>query len=251
MAVCGAVGGHTILINKSGNKITQPRLLLQEARQIQQLYPCTMFSWWGKSAKKDDVTKTIVDLRAHLTVLEKRASYAEEQRDEHERTARALVTTNKAGARNALRKKKQKEDEIDKIQNQILALEQQLSSIEFANMNRETMKHMKQGAGAMRVINKDVDIDKLEETMDDIRDQVALNDEMSAAISQPLQQMDDAELEADLDELEQEELDDRMTKAAPAPSTSLPDVPKQKITHKAPVEDEEEALRQLEAEMAV
>lgn len=196
------------------------------------------------------MTKTIVDLRAHLSVLEKRVAYAEEQRDQHEALARSLVTTNKAGARNALRKKKQKEDEIDKIQNQILALEQQLSSIEFANMNRETMKHMKQGAGAMRSINKDVDIDKLEETMDDIRDQVALNDEMSHAISQPLQQMDDAELEADLDELEQEALDERITKAGPVPSNSLPEVPTQKISNKSTEEDEEEALRQLEAEMA-
>lgn len=208
-----------------------------------------MFSWWGKSAKKDDVTKTIVDLRAHLTVLEKRVAFAEEQRDQHEALARSLVTTNKAGARNALRKKKQKEDEIDKIQNQILALEQQLSSIEEANMNRETMKHMKQGAGAMRSINKDLDIDKLEETMDDIRDQVALNDEMSNAISQPLHQQDDAELEADLDELEQEALDERMTKAGPAPSTSLPEVPKQKASQPEEV-DEEEELRKLEAEMA-
>jgi len=209
-----------------------------------------MLSWWGKGSKKDSTTETIVNLRAHLDTLQKKEAFYEEKRDQQEQLARKLVTTNKLGAKNALRKKKRHEEELEKLQNQMMSFEQQLAALESANMNRETMKYMKQGADAMRNINKGMNIDKLDETMDDIRDQLALGDEISNAISQPIQETDDAELEADLEELEQEALDDQMVHAKKAPNTPLPEVPNQKVTEKNAEEDEEEALRQLEAEMA-
>ena len=146
-----------------------------------------MLSWFGKgAAKKDSTTETIVNLRAHLETLQKKEEFHESKREQQEQLARQLVTTNKLAARNALRKAKRLEEEIDKLQRQSLSIEQQLSALESANLNRETMKYMKQGSNAMKQINKGMDIDKLDETMDEIRDQVALGEEVSNAISQPL-----------------------------------------------------------------
>ncbi|KNC24782.1 hypothetical protein FF38_06034, partial [Lucilia cuprina] len=170
-------------------------------------------------------------------------------REQQDQLARKLVATDKNGARNALRKRKQFEEEIAKLQKQTISIEQQLTALENANLNKETMKYMKQGADAMKKINKGMDVDKLDETMDDIRDQVALGEEISNAISQPLVETDEADLEADLEELEQSMLEDEITNVN-QPSTELPSVPKQKVGLDTEV-DEEEALRQLEAEMAV
>lgn len=209
-----------------------------------------MLSWWGK-AKKDTTTEAILGLRELLETLQKKEAFSQEKRDQQEQLARKLITTNKAAARNALRKKKHYEEEVEKLENQMLSVENQLSALESANMNRETMKHMKQAADAMRTVNKDMDIDKLDETMDSIRDQLAMNEEISNAIAQPVRDTDDAQLENDLELLEQEALDEHLVHAKKAPSTSLPDVPKQKLDNPTAEEDEEEALRQLEAEMAV
>ena len=211
-----------------------------------------MLSWVGKgAAKKDSTTETIVNLRAHLETLQKKEEFHESKREQQEQLARQLVTTNKLAARNALRKAKRLEEEIDKLQRQSLSIEQQLSALESANLNRETMKYMKQGSNAMKQINKGMDIDKLDETMDEIRDQVALGEEVSNAISQPLHETDETELEAELEDLEQSVLSEKISTVAETPSI-LPEVPTQKIGNTASTQiDEEEALRQLEAEMAL
>lgn len=209
-----------------------------------------MLSWFGKSgAKKDPTTETIVNLRAHLETLQKKEEFHESKRAQQEQLARQLVTTNKLAARNALRKAKRLEEEIDKLQRQAISIEQQLSALESANLNRETMKFMKQGSDAMKQINKGMDIDKLDETMDEIRDQVALGEEVANAISQPLYEADETELEAELEDMEQSVLSERIS-AVGEPTTTLPEVPKQKLPPAKEL-DEEEALRQLEAEMAL
>lgn len=208
-----------------------------------------MLSWWGK-AKKDTTTEAILGLRELLETLQKKEAFSQNKRDQQEQLARKLVTTNKAAARNALRKKKQYEEEVEKLENQMLSVEHQLSALESANMNRETVRHMKLAADAMRSVNKDLDIDKLDETMDSIRDQLAMNEEISNAIAQPVRDVDDAQLEAELELLGQETLDESLVHAGTAPSSSLPEVPKQKLDNHTTEEDEEEALRQLEAEMA-
>lgn len=207
--------------------------------------------WWGGgSSKKGNATETIVNLRSHLETLHKRELHYEGKRDEQEAMARKLVTTNKTAALAALRRKKQYEKDLEKLQGQITSMEQQLSAVESANLNFETMKVMQQGASALKSIHNGMDMDKLDSTMDDIRDQVALNEEISDAISRPLQETDDAELEEEMELLEQEALDDHMVAAGRAPAA--PSAPlSNPAVEDAEDEDEEEVLRQLQAEMAM
>lgn len=209
-------------------------------------------SWWG-GGKKDSTKDAIVSLRTHIEMLSKREAFYEKKIEEQTKLAKSLVTTNKSAARNALRRKKKHEEELEKTQNQVIMFEQQLGALENANLNKETMKVMKQGAAAMKQINKGMDIDKLDNTMEDMRDQVALHEEISDAISRPLQEEDTLDLEQDLEELEQEALDERMVGAGRAPASVLPEVPTGESKDKeseANGEDEDEELKQLEAEMA-
>ena len=153
----------------------------------------------GNNAQKKELPKkAIVELREHIQMLNKKKSHLEDQVSDQEALARKYVATNKNLAKNALKRKKGYEGQLMKIENQIDSLETQLTAIESANLNLETMKAMKQGANAMKQIHGEYDVDKVENTMDDIREQVELADEILEAISRPVgsEYVDEDELEA-------------------------------------------------------
>jgi charged multivesicular body protein 4 len=103
--------------------------------------------------------------------------------------------------------------------------------------------------------------------MDDIRDQMAVSNEISEAIARPAlaTDLDEDELREELEQLEQEELDTKLV-GVDVPSQRMPTVSDRRITlHDMalltvePVqkqktreeEDEEAELRALQAEMAI
>jgi charged multivesicular body protein 4 len=139
----------------------------------------------------------------------------------------------------ALKRKKAYEDQVNKISGSRLTLETQVMAIENANVNLETMNAMKAGADAMKQIHGKLylelirDIDKVDTTMDDIRDQMDLANEISEAISQPVgfgNEFDEDELNQELEDLEQEELDQQLLNTgttldfAPSVPTDLPGI---------------------------
>ncbi|KAJ1734096.1 ESCRT-III subunit protein snf7 [Coemansia biformis] len=180
------------------------------------------------SKKKEPTPKdAIITLRGNLAMLEKREAHLQNQIDLALRTARANATKNRKAAIVALKRKQQLEAQMDKITASRMTLEAQAMAIEGANVNLETMKAMQTGAEAMKGIHKDLSIDKVDQTMDDIRDQMDLANDISEAISRPDMfgvTLDDDEVNAELDLLEQEELDKQLLKAAKAPEF-LPDAP--------------------------
>nr|XP_006823649.1 PREDICTED: charged multivesicular body protein 4b-like [Saccoglossus kowalevskii] len=87
--------------------------------------------------------------------------------------------------------------------------------------------------------------------MDDIQEQQELADEISTAISQPTgfgQDIDDDDLLAELEELEQEELDEKLLDVGPSPVDNLPSVPSEALP-KAKVKpvEEDEDMKELAA----
>lgn len=219
-----------------------------------------MFSWFGGGQKQKDMPrKAIVTLRTQIDMLSKKEKYLQGQIDEQESIARKNVTSNKAAARMALKRKKAQETEMEKLQGQMSSLETQLNSLENANLNHETMKAMHEGAKAMKHIHGNMNIDKVDSTMDDIRDQVALGEEIRDAISRPLgQEVDEDELNEDLAELEQEALDAKMVNAGPAPNGKLPTAnepelqqPQREEQPEAEEDDDEAELQKLQKEMAL
>ncbi|CAN6665289.1 vacuolar-sorting protein Snf7p [Trichomonascus vanleenenianus] len=219
-----------------------------------------MFSynyWFGGSAKQDGPKKAIVRLRMQKDTLGKKEKHLQAQIEEQDNIARKNVTNNKALARTALKRKKMHQNELEKIQGQLDSIEVQLNSLENANLNHETMKAMHEGAKAMKQIHGSMNIDKVDATMDDIRDQVALGEEIRDAMARPLGQeyIDEDELNEELQELEQAQLDETMVKAGRAPANKLPTQTESissKAQEESESEDEEaEELRKLQAEMAL
>jgi len=96
---------------------------------------------------------------------------------------------------------------------------------------------------------------------EDLREQHAIGEEISEAITQSIgtQNVDEDELDEELADLQQEELDNRMLNTGNVPVGDkvhqLPTAAQGEIKGKAPArveeEDEEEELRKLQAEMAM
>ncbi|KAK5057715.1 ESCRT-III subunit protein snf7 [Exophiala bonariae] len=219
-----------------------------------------MWGWFGGAAaqkRKDAPKNAILQLRQQMDMLQKRERHLESQMAEQDALARKHVSTNKAAAKAALRRKKVHERTLEQTSAQITQVETQIYSIEAANINQETLIAMKNAGNAMAQIHGNLTIDKVDQTMDELREQHALGEEIANAITNaPLgEPIDDADLEDELEGLEQEAMDERMLKTGPTPVTGeinrLPSVSTGPVKQSSIEEDEEEELRKLQAEMAV
>lgn len=199
-----------------------------------------------------------MELREHIQTLNKKRNHLELQIADQDALARKHISTNKTLAKNALKRKKTYEGNLIKIENQIESLESQLTAIEGANLNLETMKAMKQGSNALKHLHGEYDIDKVEETMDDIREQVDLADEISDAISRPVnnEYVDEDELDEELAAL-QDEAEQQKQPAKVAPKEHKEEMPTFPTVNRAKPQateeddEDEEALKALQAEMGL
>ncbi|KAJ1336721.1 hypothetical protein BSLG_007040 [Batrachochytrium salamandrivorans] len=191
---------------------------------------------FGKAKAAQTTPKdAIVKLRESLEMLEKREKYLQTKIDAELKIAKTNAAKNKRVALMALKRKKTYEEQINKIMGSRMTLETQAMAIENASVNLETMQAMKAGADAMKQIHGKLNIDKVDDTMDDIREQMDLANEISDAISQPVgfgTEFDEDELNEELELMEQEALDAQLLdtgvdiNTSPAvPTTAVPGKP--------------------------
>jgi charged multivesicular body protein 4 len=65
-------------------------------------------------------------------------------------------------------------------------LETQVNAIESAHFNAQTVVAMRQGAKVLQLIHKQLDVNNVEDTMEDIREQMEVTQEIANAISNPV-----------------------------------------------------------------
>ncbi|PWN50472.1 Snf7-domain-containing protein [Violaceomyces palustris] len=225
-----------------------------------------MSSWtsWivGKKDNKNAARDAIVGLRAQLLMLEKKEEHLNNKIEQELKKAKANVTTNKRVAQAALRQKKAYENELDRIAGTRMTLETQVNAIESANMNLETMQAMRRGADALKNIHGSLNIDKVDSTMDSIREQMDLTNEISDAISNPVgmgNDLDEEELRNELEEMEQAELNERLVGADAVPvhtpviTSAGPSRVNGESSKRQQIEedDDDAELRALQAELAM
>ncbi|KAL9005486.1 MAG: hypothetical protein Q9188_001764 [Gyalolechia gomerana] len=220
-------------------------------------------TWFGGNSaqrRKDAPKKAILDLRQQLDMLQKRERHLENQMANEDKKARDNVSTNKTAARAALKRKKQHEHSLEQTNGQISMLEQQIYSIESANINQETLAAMKNAGAAMKTIHGKMTMEDVDVTMEQLREQHELTQEIGNAItSMPITEpIDEDELETELADMEQEKLNERMLDPGTVPVADnvgrMPNAVQGEGKSKAQAveEDDEEAeLRKLQAEMAM
>ena len=106
----------------------------------------------------------------------------------------------------ALKRKKLAEQELDRLAGTRLQIETQVSTLESANLNAETMAAMKKGADALKVIHNKVyvlfslfhfeyqlivvlvfrTIGKVDATMNEVNEQIEHAHEIAEALANPL-----------------------------------------------------------------
>ncbi|KAH7105348.1 late endosome to vacuole transport-related protein [Auriculariales sp. MPI-PUGE-AT-0066] len=207
----------------------------------------------GRRDPKVTAREAIVTLRTQLQMLEKKEENLQRKIDEELKKAKANAVSNKTVATAALRRKKAYESELDRLAGTRLTLETQVNTIESANLNAETMAAMKKGADALKVIHGTLTIDKVDTTMEAINAQRELANEISEAISNPInsgQDIDEDELKQELADLETEELDkllegaDRVPVHNPGPKVA-------EDAQRRQEQDEEAELKELQAALAM
>lgn len=207
----------------------------------------------GKRDPKQSSREAIVTLRQQLQMIEKKEEYLQKQIDEEMKKARANAVSNKAVATAALKRKKAREIDLDRLQGTRFQLETQISTLESATFNAEIMAGMKKAAGALKDIHGKLSIENVDTITSEIQEHMQVAQEVSEAISSANYgpEIDETELQAELAELEQDELNERLMGADHVPvhhpAGAVPAV-KQPVPEDA---DEEAELQALQAALAM
>ncbi|XP_029948501.1 charged multivesicular body protein 4b-like [Salarias fasciatus] len=211
-----------------------------------------LFGSGGKGGKQPTPQEAIQRLRETEEMLSKKQDFLEKKIEQELLTAKKNGTKNKRAALLALKRKKRYEKQLAQIDGTLSTIEFQRDALENANTNTEVLKNMGFAADAMKAAHGHMDINKVDDLMADITEQQEIAQEISDVISRPVgfgEDYDEDELMAELEELEQEELDKNLleiegTEDVPlpsVPSTSLPSRPAKKQ------EEEDDEMADLEA----
>jgi charged multivesicular body protein 4 len=217
---------------------------------------------FGKKKTTPSPQQSIHRLRETIEMLTKREEFLEKKIEKELQIAKQNASKNKRVA--TLKRKKAYEAQVQKLSGARMTIESQLMAIEGATVNLETINAMREGAAALQGIHGSMSIDTVDNTMDQIREQMDIATEISDAIAQPLgDPIDEDELEAELAELEAENLDEQLltlntpttVSASPiklpsAPTNQLPAQASRQPQALRAETDEEAELRALEESMA-
>ncbi|KAF7695028.1 charged multivesicular body protein 4c-like [Silurus meridionalis] len=187
-----------------------------------------IFGAGGKGDKAPTAQDAIQKLRETEQMLSKKQEFLEKKIETELLTAKKNGTKNKRAALQALKRKKRYEKQLAQIDGTLSTIEYQREALENSNTNTEVLKNMGYAAKAMKNAHQNMDIDKVDELMQDITEQQELAQEISDAISKPVgfgEEFDEDELLAELEELEQEELDNNLLEISGPENVPLPSVP--------------------------
>ncbi|XP_039247757.1 charged multivesicular body protein 4b-like [Styela clava] len=207
----------------------------------------------GGKAKQPSKAEAIQRLKETQEMLEKKSEYLEKKMEEELKTARRHGTKNKRLALTALKRKKRYEKQLNQVDGTLSNIEFQVEALQEAEANAQTFKNMQLGAKALKQAHGNMSADDVHDVMDDIAEQQEVAQEISDALSGPVgfgTDVDEDELLAELEELEQEDLDKELLAVGTpsdlpeVPTSSLPAVPAKKE------KNEDDELRELESWMA-
>lgn len=207
---------------------------------------------FGSSSKKDEPTigGAIAKLQNIEELLIKKQEFLERKIQMELDVVKANGTRNKRLSIPALKRKKRYEEQLRKLDGTLTTIELQREALENANTNTKVLETMKLASDVLKKSQKDLDLDKVHDILDDISEQQEVSAEITQAISSPIGgDLDEDDLEKELELLEQEELDKELM-TVPEPCL-LPSVPgsslgPQPSAVRVPRDEDEDELKKLE-----
>ncbi|XP_077592541.1 charged multivesicular body protein 4c [Stigmatopora nigra] len=198
--------------------------------------------------------EAIHKLRETEDMLSKKQDYLEKRIEQEVTLAKKHGTRNKRAALQALKRKKRLEQQLTQIDGTLSTIEFQRESLENSHTNGEVVRNMGYAAQAMKKVHESMDLNKIDDLMEDINEQQDVAREINEAISRPYgESYDEDELLAELEELENEDMDENLRSMGglpSVPSARVPSVPSGRVSHRGTarrrVEDEDD-MRMLES----
>jgi len=217
-------------------------------------------------ASTSDTASAIAKMKEQKSLMEKKRELHEHKMNEELKKIQALLRTKKDADRKTaqkhLQRKKMYEKSVDQADNIIMNIESQIDQLETAAINVTNFNAMQAGTQALKKIQQGVSIDMVEELKMDQEEQVEIANEISEVLARPMQgqDMDEDDLDAELDLIDQEQFEASISEVPPAEQIpvdqfaglSLPTVPSGTpaiATPAAGMTDEERELAELEASM--
>jgi len=222
-----------------------------------------MFNKLFKKPKEETSALATLDkLNETLEMLEKKEKVLQKKcAAEIEKAKEFTRRKNKKAAIQCLKRKKLYETQVEQLGNFQLRIHDQMIMLEGAKATTETVEALRTGALAMKTIQKAMNIDDIDKTMDEVNENTENLKQIQEALATPIgsaADIDEDELEAELEELEGAELEEQLLQpASTAPSTQIPAVTAsqrpvptpQRTAPQSRTEDDE--LAALQAEMAL
>lgn len=187
-----------------------------------------MFGKKGNNAPSPQ--EAIQRLRETEEMLQKKSDFLEKKIEQEIAIAKKNGTKNKRAALQALKRKKRYEKQLQQIDGTLSTIEFQREALENASTNTEVLRVMGDAAKALKSAHKNMNVDDVHNLMDDVAEQQEIANEISDAISNPVgfgQDVDEDDLMAELEELEQENLEEELVNIGPLPAvpTVKPEAP--------------------------
>ncbi|GAA5825040.1 hypothetical protein JCM11251_006072 [Rhodosporidiobolus azoricus] len=221
----------------------------QPTQSVEQ--PYLLYERLGQSSSAVKITpqdRSILDLklqRDKLKQYQKRIEVVLAR--EREIAAECLRAGNKQRALIALRQKKYQETLLSQTDEQLATLQKLVQSIEFSLVEKDVLYGLQQGNSVLKELNKEMDLATVEKLMDDTREGIAYQEEVSQLLSSRISAADEEDVLAELAALQAEQVG---TKLPEAPSHALPEAPVRfpVAAEEEQPEEEEEPIRQPQRE---
>ncbi|KAL6496546.1 hypothetical protein OROGR_029804 [Orobanche gracilis] len=217
-----------------------------------------MFAWLlGKPKQENNALVTLEKLNETLEMLEKKDGVLQKKASaELEKAKEYTKAKNKRAAMQCLKRKKLYEGQIEQLANFQLRIHDQMIMLEGAKATTETVDALRIGAAAMKAMQKAMNIDDIDKTMDEINEQTENMKQMQEALATPINaaDFDEDELEAELEELEGAELEEQLLQPTTTAPVAPVKVPSGRVPTRPPPQkrtEEEGELAALQTEMAL
>lgn len=201
----------------------------------------------ASAAKADNIT-VIDKLRDQSEMLDKRNNYNVTRIEKLTLEIKGKLSSgDKKGAMLLLQQKKKLDAEIEQHQGTQLLLQNQLSALECATLNKDVVDALSLGNATIKRLTKDIPVTRIDDLMEDIHEMQDAQAQIQNAMSAPLHQLyDDPDLLAELEEMEADvaeahaHADAENVLNLPSAPTKMP-----KAAAKTAAEDEDEIMHEL------
>ncbi|CAF1121464.1 unnamed protein product [Adineta steineri] len=159
----------------------------------------------SKPSKQPAITeqdRAILQLKQQRDRLNQNRRRVESQLDREREVAKQLLKNGqKDRALLLLRKKKMLETQLTKSENILENVERMTHDLEFAQVQVDVVNSLRQGTDALKKMNDILKLEDIEQLMEDSREAIEYQNEVSNLLSGGLSRADEQDVEAELDEL--------------------------------------------------